>query len=81
MFLMGNVITLEEVDISTIQTMLVSDEFDERIVTPQRLEEIIQTGREIACDKMRSATARSILNCIIDDLMIDLKFMGVTIRG
>ena len=48
MFLMSDVISLQDVDVSTIRLFLFTDKFDERIVTRKRLQEIIQVGRENA---------------------------------
>ncbi len=77
MFLMGNVISLEEVDVSTIQTILLNADFDERIVTAKRLEEIIEAGQEIAADKQHPAMTRTMVSSSIETLVADLKFMQV----
>jgi len=77
MFLMGDVVGLENVDISAIQTILLTDEFDEHIVTTRRLAEIIQAGHEIANDIKHSTATRSIVNSSIQFLIADLEFMGV----
>lgn len=81
MFLMSDVISLQDVDVSTIRFFLFTDKFDERIVTRKRLQEIIQVGRENASDQNQSATARSIVNFYIDDFAREVEFMGIPLHG
>lgn len=80
MFIMSEVISLQDADVSTIKFILFTDEFDERIVTPKRLQEIIQAGRENACDKNQSEMARSIVRSYISDFTSEVRFMGVPIH-
>ena len=59
MYLMGNLIVLEQNDLESISIMLMDEiQFDETVVTMERLLQLIREAEEKALQPHRSATSR-----------------------
>ncbi len=77
MFKMGDVIGLEDVDISVIQTILLDNDFDERCISKDRLQEIVNIGRTKSQAPDCNMACRIFITSSIRFLAEDLKLMGI----
>ena len=82
MYLIGNLITLEQNDLESISIMLMDEErFGETVVTMERLLQLVHDAEEKALQPHRSATSRVMMQEFAKSIKANFEQLWVASHG